>query len=124
MTASSGTTKTAEAARLLRLLRTECLPSQLGLLSVEVLLHVASGPQTIEQLVQLTKAQNAHVNRAVLKLTPWFDQRQGCVCMPALHLLQRRRRPQAKGYRIHLTCKGRELLTSAGIVSVTDRGFV
>ena len=104
----------SQFAWLMRELRNGTGSGQLGLLSVEVLLHVAEEPRTIEQLVQLTKARNAHVNRAVLKLTPWYDKQAGQVRIPELHLLQRRRRAQARGYRIHLTCKGRELLARVG----------
>lgn len=102
--------KANQIALLMRELRNGTGSGQLGLLSVEVFLHVAEQPQTIEQLVRLTQAQNAHVNRAVLKLTPWYDRKAGMVRLPELHLLQRRRRPQARGYRIHLTRRGRELL--------------
>lgn len=124
MTVSSVKKTTNSAAHLLQILRKATPSGQLGLLSVEVLLHIAGGPLTIEELVQRTTAQNAHVNRAVLKLTPWFDQRNGEVRIPAVHLLQRRRRPQARGYRIHLTRKGREFLALAGIVSPSQEKSV
>lgn len=106
--------RTKQTALLMRELRTGTESGQLGLLSVECFLHIAEQPRTIEQLVQLTQARNAHVNRAVLKLTPWYDRQAGVVRLPELHLLQRRRRPQARGYRVHLTCKGRELLARVG----------
>lgn len=99
-----------EMSRLLRQLRNGRGQKTLGLLAVEVLLHVAERPQTIEELVVATGAQNAHVNRAVLSMTPWYDRRHERVVCPELHLLQRRRRPQSKGYRVHLTTRGREIL--------------
>jgi hypothetical protein len=101
---------TKEVAQLLRQLRNGHGQKTLGLLAVEVLLHVAERPQTIEELVVATGVQNAHVNRAVLSLTPWYDRRRERVVCPELHLLQRRKRPQAKGYRVHLTARGREIL--------------
>lgn len=106
---------TKEVAQLLRQLRNGYGQKTLGLLAVEVLLHVAEQPQTIEQLVELTGANNGTVNRAVLSLTPWYDRRCQRVVCPELHLLQRRKRPQAKGYRVHLTAKAREILAPVAV---------
>jgi len=101
---------TTEMSRLLRQLRNGYGQKTLGLLAVEVLLHVAERPRTIEELTVATGAQNGTVNRAVLSMTPWYDRRRERVVCPDLHLLQRRRRPQSKGYRVHLTARGREIL--------------
>jgi len=111
---------TKEAAQLLRRLRNALGQKTLGLLAVEVLLRVAERPQTIEELSVATGAQNAHVNRAVLSLTPWYDRRCQRVVCPELHLLQRRKRPQAKGYRVHLTAKAREILAPVAVDSLTS----
>lgn len=101
---------------LLRALRTGH-GKAVGLLTVEVLLHVAEKPRTIEELVAATGAENGTVCRAVLGLTPHWNRGSGQVVQPFMHLLQRRKRPGARGYRVHLTSKGRELLGLEGLSS-------
>ena len=103
-------TTTNQMTELLQALRQGHGQRAVGLLTVEVLLHVAEKPQTIEELAAATGAQNAHVCRAVLGLTPHWNKAKGEVSVPFMHLLQRRKRPGAQGYRVHLTAKGRELL--------------
>ena len=104
----------SELISVLRRIRREASPQTVGLLAVEVLLHVSERPQTIEELAAATGAQNAHVCRAVLGLTPHWNKGSGEVVRPFMHLLQRRKRPNARGYRVHLTTKGRELLGLVG----------
>lgn len=113
---------TREVAQLLRQLRNGYGQKTLGLLAVEVLLHVADQPQTIEQLTERTGASNGSVCRAVLSMTPWYDRRRERVVCPELHLLQRRKRPQAQGYRVHLTAKGREILAPVAVDSRSTSG--
>lgn len=107
-------TTTTQMTELLQCLRQGHGQRAVGLLSVEVLLHVSKRPQTIEELAAATGAQNAHVCRAVLGLTPHWNKGSGEVVRPFMHLLQRRKRPNARGYRVHLTAKGRELLGLVG----------
>lgn len=113
------TKMTTEMSQVLRQLRNGYGQKTLGLLAVEVLLHVAEQPQTIEQLAELTGANNGTVCRAVLSMTPWYDRRRERVVCPELHLLQRRRRPQAQGYRVHLTARGREILAPVAVDSAS-----
>ena len=82
-----------------------------SLLALEVVLLGAERPRTMAELEALTGVKNSRLSIAVRTLTPWWDARAEVVRRPALHLLQRRRRFDGQGHRIHLTSRGRKLLT-------------
>ena len=91
--------------------------ANVGLLSMEAFLLVAAHPEglTYEDLQRLTGAAHGPVSRAVLVLTVYFHKRRGVVKRPCIHLLQRRKRPGQKGYRVYLTSAGKALLAQAGL---------
>lgn len=106
-----------KTANLLRLVRLNMPGGQISGLSVEILLLVAQGPKTIEQLVKLTGANNGTVCRAALTWCVWWDRKREEVRKPVLPLLQRRKRPRLAGHRYHLTKTGLEFLKAAGFYS-------
>ena len=102
-------------ARLLSMLRINSKGGQVSALGIECLLYIASNPRTIEELCKLTGAHNGSVARAVLTMTP--HSKGEIIQQPDLHLLTRRKRAQPlRGYSVHLSKGGRELLTKAGII--------
>ena len=91
--------------------------ANVGLLSLEIFLLVAANPAglTYADIQHLTGAAHGPVSRAVMGLTVYFDKRRGVVKRPCIHLLQRRKRPGQKGYRVYLTSAGKALLAQAGL---------
>tara|TARA_R100001463_G_scaffold41764_1_gene87927 strand:+ start:223 stop:555 length:333 start_codon:yes stop_codon:yes gene_type:complete len=79
-------------------------------LALQCLLLCAEEPRTIEELCNLTGSRNGNVNVAVRTLTPWWDKKTEAVIQPELHLLQRRKIPNSRAHRVHLTRRGRALL--------------
>ena len=113
------------AATLLRKLRQHSPPrATIGLLSVEILLHVAQYPEGLEyaSLANLCEASHGPISRASKALTVFWDKRTGTVHRPAIHLLQRRKRRTDSGrtaYRLFLTTSGRALMAEAAAPRVT-----
>ena len=102
-------------ANLLTLLRCNSKGGQVSSLAIECLLHVAEEPKTFQELSELTGAQNAHISRAVSLFSPHIKGKE--LMKPDLHLLTRKKRAQPlRGYSVHLSKGGRELLTQAGII--------
>ena len=103
---------------LMQTLRINNPEGPIGLLAVEVLAHVAAqGPLRLDELSLLTGAANGSLTRAIRSLTVWYCPSTGKVNKPNLPLLQRRKTPARRGYRIHLTCNGRKLLEGVGLPS-------
>lgn len=90
----------------------------LGLTSVEILLLVAQGPKTMHDLHIATGCTNGQLSRAVRMLLSYYDHRAGKPILRALNLLERRPNPHGKGYEIHLSSQGSDLLMSLGIFEV------
>jgi hypothetical protein len=109
----------ADLARVLRLLRKHTPPrSNIGLLSVEVLLHVAAHPEGLDyaDLAYLCESSHGPISRASKVLTVFWDKSTCTVQRPAIHLLQRRKRRTDSGrtaYRLFLTASGRALMEEA-----------
>ena len=99
-----------QTAALLQCLRTNAGDRPVGLLAVEVFVHVAEEPRRMDELLELTGARHGAVTRAVRSMTVWFERSTGTVHKPAVQLLQRRKTPGRQGFRIWLNCNGRKLL--------------
>jgi hypothetical protein len=97
-------------ARLLTLLRLNLPQGQAGLLSVEVLLHVATGPKTAAELEVLTGAKNGPISRAIRTFIPWRRRSDGAVITPALPLLKRVKRPGRTAPVVFLSVMGWKVL--------------
>ena len=81
-----------------------------GLLGLRCLELCAERPRTIAELESELEENNGSICRAVLTLTPYFHRPSKTVRLPALHLLQRRKRPKPeKGHRIHCTTAGMQV---------------
>ena len=103
-------------ARLLTLLRLNTGRHQVGLLPVEVLLLVAGGARTLDELERLTGAANGPISRAVRVWCVHHSRTQNRVVTPELSLLVRTRRPSPlRGHTLRLSEQGRDLLQQAGI---------
>ena len=98
------------AARLLTALRLNVRNGQVGLLTVEALLLLATGPKTMAELQHHTGADNGNLSRAVRTLMPWFDRKAGVVVTPDLPLLKRVKRPGRKAPVLSLSRMGCQLL--------------
>ena len=86
-----------------------------GLLAVEVLLHVAEKPRTYAELEHLTGASNGRISDAVNRFSVQLDKETGQVFGPTLHLLTKQRRPEGRGYEVHVTKQGAELCKVVGL---------
>ena len=79
-----------------------------GLLGLKCLELCCQRPRTIAELEAELQENNGSICRAVLTLTPYFHRPSQSVKLPALHLLQRRKRPRPeRGHRIHCTTAGK-----------------
>ena len=87
----------------------------MGLLAVEVLLHVAEKPRTYAELEHLTGASNGRISDAVNRFSIQLDKETGQVFGPTLHLLTKQRRPEGRGYEVHVTQQGAELCKVVGL---------
>jgi hypothetical protein len=87
----------------------------LGLTSVEVLLLCAKGPQTMQDLQDATGCSNGQLSRAVRMLLSYYDHKTQKPVLRALNLLERRANPHGRGYEIHLSFQGKDLLSSLGL---------
>jgi hypothetical protein len=103
-------------ARLMTLLRMNLPQGQAGLLSVEVLLHVAAGPRTMAELEVLTGAKNGPLSRAVRTFVPWRRRSDGQVIAPVLPLLRRVKRPGQKAPVIFLSVMGWRVFQELGLL--------
>ena len=109
----------ADLARVLNLIRRYSPPrANVGLLSVEIFLHVAAHPEGLDyaDLAYLCEASLGPISRASKVLTVFWDKKTGTVHRPAIHLLQRRKRRTDSGrtaFKIHLTTSGRALMEKA-----------
>ena len=99
---------------LLRELRTTSHEA-VGLLAVEVLLHVAEKPRTYAELEHLTGASNGRISDVVNRFSVQLDKQTGQVVGPTLHLLTKQRRPEGRGFEVHMTQQGVKLCTSAAV---------
>ena len=90
----------------------------LGLTSVEILLLVSQRPRTMQDLHIATGCTNGQLSRAVRMLLSHYDHRAGKPILRALNLLERRPNPHGRGYEIHLSTQGRDLLGSLGVFGV------
>ena len=108
------------AAKLLTLLRMNVRNGQVGLLTVEALLLLATGPKTMAELQKQTGADNGNLSRAVRTLLPWFDRKAGVVVTPDLPLLKRVKRPGRKAPVLSLSRMGCLTLRECGLLP--DRG--
>jgi hypothetical protein len=88
------------------LLRMNLPQGQAGLMSVEILLHVATGPKTTAELEALTGAKNGPLSRAVRTFVPWRRRSDGELVLPVLPLLRRVKRPGQKAPVIFLSVMG------------------
>jgi len=103
-------------ARLLALLRLNTGRHQVGLLPVEVLLLVAGGARTLEELQRLTGSANGPLSRAVRVWLPHHSRTKGRVVTPELSLLVRTNRPKPlRGHSYRLSEQGQALLKEAQI---------
>ena len=87
----------------------------MGLLAVEVLLHVAEKPRTYAELEHLTGASNGRISEAVNRFSVQLDKKTGQVFGPTLHLLTKQKRPEGRGYEVHVTQQGAELCKVVGL---------
>jgi DNA-binding MarR family transcriptional regulator len=87
----------------------------LGLTSVEVLLLCAKAPQTMQDLQDATGCSNGQLSRAVRMLLSHYDHKAQKPVLRALNLLERRPNPHGRGYEIHLSSQGKDLLSSVGL---------
>jgi hypothetical protein len=104
------------------LLRLNLPQGQAGLLSVEVLLHVAAGPRTMAELEVLTGAKNGPLSRAVRTFVPWRRRSDGVVVVPALPLLRRVKRPGQKAPVIFLSVMGWKVFQELELLPVRTGG--
>jgi hypothetical protein len=96
------------------LLRLNTGRHQVGLLPVEVLLLVAGGARTLDELERLTGAVNGQVSRAVRVWLPHHSRTKGRVIQPQLSLLVRTNRPKPlRGHSYRLSEAGQALLKEA-----------
>jgi hypothetical protein len=100
----------SNTARLLTMLRLNLPQGQAGLLSVEVLLHIGTGPKTMAELELLTGAKNGPLSRAVRTFVPWRRRSDGVVVSPAVPLLKRVKRPGRKAAMVCLSVMGWKVL--------------
>jgi hypothetical protein len=105
-------------ARLMTLLRLNLPQGQAGLLSLEVLLHVATGPKTAGELQALTGAADGPLSRAVRTFVPWRRRSDGVVVVPALPLLRRVKRPGQKAPVVFLSVMGWKVLRELELLPV------
>ncbi len=89
----------------------------MGLLAVEVLLHVAEKPRTYAELEHLTGASNGRISEVVNRFSVQLNKETGQVVGPTLHLLIKQRRPEGRGYEVYVTQQGAELCRAAGLGS-------
>ncbi len=102
-------------ARLLSMLRMNGKRGQVSGLGIECLLYIAAAPRTFEELCSLTGAHNGNISRAIQAMTP--HKKGDEICQPVMHLLTRKKRPQPlRGYSVHLSKGGQELLKQAGLL--------
>ena len=105
----------SQMTELLQVLRINAGQTPVGLLSVELLLHVSQGPKRMAELELLTGCKSGSLTRAVRSMCVWFEPCTGKVHVPPLLLLQRRKCTNQTGYRIWLNCNGRKLLGELGL---------
>ena len=103
-------------ARLMTTLRLNLKHGQAGLLAVEVLLHVATGPKTSAELELLTGASNGPVSRAVRTFLTWRERSTGNVVQTQMPLLKRVKRPGKKAHVVFLSVSGWKLLNELGLM--------
>ena len=110
-------TNTTDCARLLSMLRLNTGPrSNIGLVSLEILLHLSENEQlSTADLLALTGATDGQVSRGARLFAVWWDKKAGVVRKPEMYLIQRRRK--GKQYWFRLTAKGRALLRQAGVLN-------
>ena len=80
-----------------------------GLLAVEVLLHVAERPRTYAELEHLTGASNGRISEVVRRFSIQLDKETGQVYGPDLLLLTKERRPEGRGFVVTMTNQGQRL---------------
>lgn len=103
-----------KAGALLRLFRMNTGQHQCSVLALEVLLAVAQRPQTTAELQAWCGAAPGPVNRALGTWCLRYNQQLKRIDRPAFYFIQRRKRPQQRGHRYHLTKGGRAFLAAAG----------
>jgi hypothetical protein len=106
--------KTTDAARLLTTIRKN--DAQVGLLAIEVLLLVATGPKTREELQRITDSAAGPISRAIRSFVPWHQRSSGLVIEPRLPLLKRVKRPGRKAPVISLSRMGCLLLRENNLI--------
>jgi len=111
--------RSTDLARLLTTVRMN--DAQIGLLAVEVLLHVSTGPKTRAELQALTDSAAGPISRAIRTFVPWHQASTGLVVEPKLPLLKRTKRPGRKAPTISLSRMGCQLLRENNLIGGIER---
>jgi hypothetical protein len=106
--------KTTDLVRLLTTIRMN--DPQTGLLAVEVLLLVSTGPKTREELQRATASASGPISRAIRSFLPWHQRSSGLVIEPVMPLLKRVKRPGRKAPVISLSRMGCQLLRENNLI--------